>query len=125
MDDEESSAAEAVGRLHDLDTIARRLSVASKTVRRMLVRGELGYHQVVSSIKGIPPDQDAPPAPPKPLQEDLNRILTDFGFEIDSRSKARLLGGLDTIGETLTRSDAIAAFEASRAVRQPWLETSR
>ena len=48
-----------------------------------------------------------------------------FGFEIDPGSKAKLLGGLDAIGETLTRSDAIAAFEASRAVRQPWLETSR
>jgi excisionase family DNA binding protein len=46
MDDDESSAAEAVGRLHDLDTIARRLNVTTKTVRRMLVRGELGYHQV-------------------------------------------------------------------------------
>ena len=32
--------------LHDLDTIARRLEVATKTVRRMIARGELGYHQV-------------------------------------------------------------------------------
>ena len=32
--------------LHDLDTIARRLNVATKTVRRLIVRGELGYHQV-------------------------------------------------------------------------------
>ncbi len=46
MDDDESSAAEAVGRLHDLDTIARRLNITTKTVRRMIVRGELGYHQV-------------------------------------------------------------------------------
>ncbi len=45
---------------------------------------ELGYHQVVSSIKGIPPDQDNPPASPKPLQEDLNRILKELGIEIDS-----------------------------------------
>jgi excisionase family DNA binding protein len=46
MDDDESSAAEAIGRLHDLDTIARRLNITTKTVRRMIVRGELGYHQV-------------------------------------------------------------------------------
>jgi len=46
MDDDESSAAEAAGRLRDLDTIARRLNVTTKTVRRMIVRGELGYHQV-------------------------------------------------------------------------------
>jgi excisionase family DNA binding protein len=46
MDDDESSAAEAVGQLHDLDTIARRLNITTKTVRRMIARGELGYHQV-------------------------------------------------------------------------------
>jgi hypothetical protein len=45
---------------------------------------ELGYHEVVSSIKGIPPDPDTTPTPPKPLQEDLNQILTDFGFEIEA-----------------------------------------
>ncbi len=48
-----------------------------------------------------------------------------FGFEIDPGSKAKLLGGVDTIGETLARSDAIDAFEASRAARQPWREASR
>jgi excisionase family DNA binding protein len=32
--------------LHDLDTIAGRLNIATKTVRRMIARGELGYHQV-------------------------------------------------------------------------------
>ena len=46
MDDDGSSAAEAVGRLHDLGTIARRLNISTKTVRRMIVRGEIGYHQV-------------------------------------------------------------------------------
>jgi excisionase family DNA binding protein len=45
MDDDESATA-PVDRLHDLDTIARRLNVATKTVRRMIARGELGYHQV-------------------------------------------------------------------------------
>ena len=46
MDDDESTTAPANDRLHDLDTIARRLNVATKTVRRMIARGELGYHQV-------------------------------------------------------------------------------
>ena len=46
MDDDESVAASAVGQLHDLDTIAQRLNVSTKMVRRMIVRGELGYHQV-------------------------------------------------------------------------------
>jgi excisionase family DNA binding protein len=46
MEDDDSCAALAVGRLHNLDTIARRLNVSTKMVRRMLVRGELGHHQV-------------------------------------------------------------------------------
>lgn len=46
MDDHKSSAAQAIGRLHDLDTIARRLNVSTKMVRRLIVRGELGFHQV-------------------------------------------------------------------------------
>jgi excisionase family DNA binding protein len=46
MDDDGSSAALATGRLHDLDTIAQRLNVSTKMVRRLIVRGELGYHQV-------------------------------------------------------------------------------
>ena len=46
MDDDEFGAAPAVGQLHDLDTIAQRLNVSTKMVRRMIVRGELGYHRV-------------------------------------------------------------------------------
>jgi excisionase family DNA binding protein len=44
MNDEPTTPAN--DRLHDLNTIARRLNVAIKTVRRMIARGELGYHQV-------------------------------------------------------------------------------
>ena len=33
-------------RLHDLKTIARWLDVSIKSVRRLINRGELGYHQV-------------------------------------------------------------------------------
>jgi len=40
------SIAPADDQLHDLNTIASRLNVATKTVRRMIARGELGYHQV-------------------------------------------------------------------------------
>jgi excisionase family DNA binding protein len=46
MDDDEFGAAPAVGQLHDLDTIARRLNISTRTARRMIVRGELGYHRV-------------------------------------------------------------------------------
>jgi excisionase family DNA binding protein len=46
MDDDESGAAPTVGQLHDLDTIARRLNISTRTARRMIVRGELGYHRV-------------------------------------------------------------------------------
>jgi 3-isopropylmalate dehydratase/3-isopropylmalate/(R)-2-methylmalate dehydratase small subunit len=44
-----------------------------------------------------------------------------FAFEIDPRRKARLLGGLDAISETLARADAIDRFEQARDIAQPWL----
>jgi excisionase family DNA binding protein len=46
MDDDESVAALAVGQLHDLDATARRLNISTRTVRRLIVRGELGFHRV-------------------------------------------------------------------------------
>lgn len=46
MDDDKSSTALVDDRLHDLSTIAGRLGVATKTVRRLVARRELGFHQV-------------------------------------------------------------------------------
>ena len=46
MNDDESNEAPASHGLHDLKTVAGRLNVAVKTVRRMIDRGELGYHQI-------------------------------------------------------------------------------
>jgi excisionase family DNA binding protein len=45
-DDKAGTTSVKADRLHDLDTIAERLGVASKTLRRMITRGELGYYQV-------------------------------------------------------------------------------
>jgi excisionase family DNA binding protein len=42
----ESSTAPKYDRLHDLDKIASRLNVSTKTVRRLIGRGELGFHRV-------------------------------------------------------------------------------
>ena len=44
-----------------------------------------------------------------------------YGFEIDAGHKEKLLKGLDDIGQSLTRSDAIAAFESRRRLATPWL----
>lgn len=44
-----------------------------------------------------------------------------FAFAIDPFRKHCLLNGLDEVGLTMTRSEAIAAFEARRAAAQPWL----
>jgi 3-isopropylmalate/(R)-2-methylmalate dehydratase small subunit len=44
-----------------------------------------------------------------------------IAFEIDPHLKRCLLEGLDDIGLTLEKADAIAAFEAKRAVATPWL----
>jgi 3-isopropylmalate/(R)-2-methylmalate dehydratase small subunit len=44
-----------------------------------------------------------------------------FAFEIDPGAKAKLLAGLDAIGETLILDPAIRAFEASRRDALHWL----
>jgi 3-isopropylmalate dehydratase small subunit len=44
-----------------------------------------------------------------------------FAFDVDSRAKARLATGLDTIGETLEAVADIDRFEARQALQQPWL----
>ena len=43
------------------------------------------------------------------------------GFDIDAQRKHRLLKGLDLIGLTLAKADAIRAYEARRRVLEPWL----
>lgn len=44
-----------------------------------------------------------------------------FSFEIDPFRKSCLIGGLDEIGLTMARGDAIGAFERADAQRRPWL----
>jgi 3-isopropylmalate dehydratase small subunit len=44
-----------------------------------------------------------------------------FTFDIDPGRKAKLLNGLDAIGETLGATDAIDRFEQRQARAQPWL----
>jgi 3-isopropylmalate dehydratase small subunit len=43
-----------------------------------------------------------------------------FHFEIDPGRKQKLLEGLDDIGMTLKRADAIGAFEEQRKLAAPW-----
>ena len=45
-----------------------------------------------------------------------------FHFEIDPQRKAKMLKGLDPIGETLQVAEAIDLYEMRRALAQPWLE---
>ena len=45
-----------------------------------------------------------------------------FHFEIDPQRRAKMLQGLDPIGETLQAADAIDVYEMRRALAQPWLE---
>ena len=44
-----------------------------------------------------------------------------FTFEIDPFRKHCLLNGLDEVGLTMARGEAIGSFEAQRANTQPWL----
>jgi len=45
-----------------------------------------------------------------------------FTFEIDAQRKAKMLKGLDAIGETLEAEKDIDVYEMKRALAQPWLE---
>lgn len=44
-----------------------------------------------------------------------------FTFALDPFRRDCLLGGLDEVGLTMARGEAIGGFEASRAAAQPWL----
>ena len=46
----------------------------------------------------------------------------EFTFTIDAFRKHCLVNGLDKIGLTLEKSDAIAAFEQERSQKFPWLD---
>jgi 3-isopropylmalate/(R)-2-methylmalate dehydratase small subunit len=48
----------------------------------------------------------------------------EIAFELDPFKKHCLLNGLDEIGLSLEKEQAIADFEAKRRVATPWLETS-
>jgi 3-isopropylmalate dehydratase/3-isopropylmalate/(R)-2-methylmalate dehydratase small subunit len=45
-----------------------------------------------------------------------------FHFDIDPQRKAKMLNGLDAIGETLQSVTSIDIFETRRALAHPWLE---
>ena len=45
----------------------------------------------------------------------------EIAFEIDAFRRRCLLDGLDDIGQTMEKGDAIAAFETSRSAAQPWV----
>jgi len=45
-----------------------------------------------------------------------------FTFDIDPKKKAKMLKGLDAIGETLEAQAAIDTYEMKQALAQPWLE---
>jgi 3-isopropylmalate/(R)-2-methylmalate dehydratase small subunit len=45
-----------------------------------------------------------------------------FSFDLDPGRKQKLVEGLDDIGLTLKRADAIDAFEARRRMAAPWLK---
>ena len=63
----------------------------------------------------------------QPIHVDLeNQTVTTpfqdrFTFEIDAFRKTCLLGGLDEVGLTLARSDAIGAFESTVRTDRPFL----
>ncbi|WP_111732456.1 3-isopropylmalate dehydratase small subunit [Roseovarius amoyensis] len=44
-----------------------------------------------------------------------------FAFEVDAFKKHCLLEGLDDIGLTMARADAISAFEAKASTERPWV----
>src|SRR3546814_18249092 len=62
------------------------------------------------------------------LRIDLERQVViaqdgrELAFDVEPFRKHCLINGLDEIGLTLQKADAIRAFEAERLARHPWLE---
>lgn len=62
------------------------------------------------------------------LNIDLERqvVITpdqrELAFEVEAFRKHSLLNGLDEIGQTLQKADAIRRFESDRLAAHPWLE---
>jgi 3-isopropylmalate/(R)-2-methylmalate dehydratase small subunit len=55
-----------------------------------------------------------------------NQVITgpdggEISFEVDAFRKHCLLNGLDDIGLTLEKKDAIATFETKAAQERPWV----
>ena len=48
----------------------------------------------------------------------------EIGFEVDAHRKRCLLEGLDDIGLTLEKAEAIDAFEERLRLQAPWLATA-
>jgi 3-isopropylmalate/(R)-2-methylmalate dehydratase small subunit len=59
-----------------------------------------------------------------PNQRVIRANGESFSFEINETSKHQLVEGLDEIGQTLKKSDAIASFEQKQNAAQPWLWSS-
>ena len=61
------------------------------------------------------------------INVDLERQVVEvpaaesYKFEVENSRKQSLLNGWDEIGRTMRHTDAIRAYEASRAQREPWL----
>ncbi len=61
------------------------------------------------------------------LQIDLERQVVEvpgaetYHFEVEDFRKQSLLNGWDEIGLTMRHTDKIRAYEAARAVREPWI----
>ncbi len=59
-----------------------------------------------------------------------NQVITgpdggSIGFEVDAFRKHCLLNGLDDIGLTMEKAEAIDAFEAAYRAREPWHVSAR
>ena len=57
-----------------------------------------------------------------PSQRVVRHDGSAFSFEVDPFRKHCLLNGLDDIGLTMEKMEAIRAFEARRSIETPWLD---
>ena len=59
--------------------------------------------------------------PAQTLTPEGNPPMRPIAFDIDPERKQRLRNGLDPIGMTLAKADAIRVYEARRRTLEPWL----
>ena len=107
------------------DRLPASVSVATQPVSLLstITNGESSIVESVLAVRSVlvGADPDAQVVVDLPAQQVKLPDGRSFAFAINPHHKHNLVNGLDEIGLTLQKAEAIRAYEAKRRVEAPWL----